>query len=134
MRTVGRLAAEGTGGRGGGAGDKHRDAGGIDTDQIELEMGGIGEESGHDKILNWEATITSLSSHSIPVTETAGEPEILTVYNDHQMIFHGGGNPGFQSYNRRFPEDGVDVVILTNNENNSLPLVHTVEQMALGLR
>jgi hypothetical protein len=80
MRTVGRLVAEGTGSRGGSAGNEHRDAGGIDTDQIELEMGGIGEKSGHGKILNREARTASLSSHPIPFTETAGEPEDTAIY------------------------------------------------------
>ena len=51
----------------------------------------------------------------------------------HLLIYHDGGNPGFNTYNRRLPNDKVDVIILTNNEIDHGPLVTAIELMALGM-
>jgi CubicO group peptidase (beta-lactamase class C family) len=54
-------------------------------------------------------------------------------YGLHLMIYHGGGNPGFYTYNRTFPNDKVDVIVLTNNEVDQSALVTEIELMALGM-
>jgi CubicO group peptidase (beta-lactamase class C family) len=51
----------------------------------------------------------------------------------HLMIFHGGGNPGFYTYNRTFPNDKVDVIVLTNNEVDQSTLMTNIELLALGM-
>jgi len=51
----------------------------------------------------------------------------------HLLIFHDGGNPGFSAYNRRLPDDKIDVIVLTNNEGDQSGLVTSIEVMALGM-
>jgi CubicO group peptidase (beta-lactamase class C family) len=55
-------------------------------------------------------------------------------YGLHLMISHDGGNPGFNSYNRTFPNDKIDVIVLTNNEVDHSSLVTEIELMALGMQ
>ena len=51
----------------------------------------------------------------------------------HLEISHNGGNPGFDSFNHRLPDDRIDVIILTNNEVDQSKLVTNIEVMALGM-
>ncbi|MGA8474432.1 MAG: hypothetical protein WB681_05140 [Candidatus Cybelea sp.] len=38
-------------------------------------------------------------------------------FDDLRMIYHPGANPGFITYNATFPNDGLEIVILGNNDN-----------------
>ncbi|HEX6506772.1 MAG TPA: serine hydrolase domain-containing protein [Chloroflexota bacterium] len=54
-------------------------------------------------------------------------------YGKHLLIYHDGGNPGFRAYNRRLPDDKIDVIVLTNNQVDHSALVTDIEVMALGM-
>lgn len=54
-------------------------------------------------------------------------------YGKHLLIYHDGGNPGFSAYNRRLPEEKINVIVLTNNEIDQSGLVTNIEVMALGM-
>jgi CubicO group peptidase (beta-lactamase class C family) len=45
----------------------------------------------------------------------------------HDALFHSGGLPGFSAHNLRFPSDGIDVIVLSNDSAGP------VEQVALEL-
>jgi D-alanyl-D-alanine carboxypeptidase len=40
----------------------------------------------------------------------------LDAYQGHKQIHHGGAQPGFRSEYARFPDDGVSVIVLTNQD------------------
>ena len=42
-------------------------------------------------------------------------------YQGHDIIEHGGHNPGYRTQVTRFPDDNLGIIILSNDENgNSL--------------
>jgi CubicO group peptidase (beta-lactamase class C family) len=55
-------------------------------------------------------------------------------YGLHLLVFHDGGNPGFSTYNRTFPNDKLDIIVFTNNDVDQNQLVLNIELMALGMK
>jgi CubicO group peptidase (beta-lactamase class C family) len=50
-----------------------------------------------------------------PLSEGYADGWVVTKLRGHRFIWHNGEVGGFQTMNATFPDDGIDIVILTNN-------------------
>jgi len=50
---------------------------------------------------------------------------------NHDALFHSGGLPGFSAYNLRFPSDGIDVIVLSND--SSAPVGKVAQALAKAM-
>ena len=51
----------------------------------------------------------------------------------HLAVGHGGGAPGVNAEFRRYPEDGLTVIVLSNYEMGATPLADEIEKSLFGL-
>jgi CubicO group peptidase (beta-lactamase class C family) len=51
----------------------------------------------------------------------------------HLAVGHGGGAPGINAEFRRYPDDGVTVVVLSNYDMGATPLAEAIEKALFGL-
>lgn len=51
----------------------------------------------------------------------------------HLAVGHGGGAPGINAEFRRYPDDGLTVIVLSNYDMGATPLADAVEQALFGL-
>lgn len=81
-----------------------------------------------DKVLNEQNKFLSKNNWQQlwqPVIATSTEPDnqafyglgwMLDTFNGHQMIWHGGSQPGFRAAYTRFVNDGLTIIIFTNTD------------------
>ena len=46
---------------------------------------------------------------------------MISTVNGQTAIWHGGEISGYQSVNARFPDAGIDIIILTNDSTGTSP-------------
>lgn len=51
----------------------------------------------------------------------------------HLAVGHGGGAPGINAEFRRYPDDGLSVIVLSNYDMGATPLADGIEQVLFGL-
>ena len=51
----------------------------------------------------------------------------------HLAVGHGGGAPGINAEFRRYPDDGLTVIVLSNYDMGATPLADAIEKSLLGL-
>ena len=51
----------------------------------------------------------------------------------HLALGHGGGAPGINAEFRRYPDDGLTVIVLSNQDIGATPLADGIEQVLFGL-
>ncbi|KAF8309918.1 beta-lactamase/transpeptidase-like protein, partial [Clavulina sp. PMI_390] len=66
-----------------------------------------------------------------------GHGQIMSHYQGHQLIEHGGSTPGFKSQVTRFPDDNLGIVLLSNGDTASVPneiIKFRIAEEYLGLK
>ncbi|KAF8309917.1 beta-lactamase/transpeptidase-like protein [Clavulina sp. PMI_390] len=66
-----------------------------------------------------------------------GHGQIMTHYQGHRLIEHGGATPGFRTQISRFPDDDLGIIILSNSETASYPneiIKFRIAEEYLGLK
>ncbi|KAF7312569.1 F-box domain-containing protein [Mycena indigotica] len=75
------------------------------------------------EVVDHVATGVSVSSGKAPYPELSpavyGCGQDRYSYRGHEIIEHGGSNPGFKTQVARFPNDNLAIVVLSNDENGN---------------
>jgi CubicO group peptidase (beta-lactamase class C family) len=64
-------------------------------------------------------------SFTFPDTSGYGYGWLIGTMAGHRVIWHDGGMPGVSTLNVIFPDDGVTLIILTNNSQTSMDVIST---------
>lgn len=51
----------------------------------------------------------------------------------HLAVGHGGGAPGINAEYRRYPDDGLTLIVLSNHDMGATPLAEDIEKLLFGL-
>jgi CubicO group peptidase (beta-lactamase class C family) len=76
---------------------------------------------------------SSLKKMTAPFMSEYGYGLGVDTFHGHIRVWHGGGIRGFTSCLEHFPEDSVDVVVLSNNENNSINIANSLAAILVGI-
>jgi CubicO group peptidase (beta-lactamase class C family) len=76
---------------------------------------------------------SSLKKMTTPYLSEYGYALGVDTFYKHVRIWHGGGIRGFTSCLEHFPEDSVDVVVLSNNESNAINIANSLAATIFGV-
>ncbi len=88
-----------------------------------------------DQVLYGDALLSESSREKMftPVLEGFGYGWVMREVAGRRAIHHGGGMPGFTSHIGRYPEDGLTVIVLSNNDSAAAePLGFSLARVVFG--
>ena len=79
----------------------------------------VGDLAAWDRALHGDKVLSAASQQQMftPVQQNYGYGVLMMERSGHKLIMHDGGIDGFSSHLARYPDDGVTIVVLGNNES-----------------
>jgi D-alanyl-D-alanine carboxypeptidase len=79
----------------------------------------VGDLAAWDRALHGDKVLSAASQQQMftPVQQNYGYGVMMMERSGHKLIMHDGGIDGFSSHLARYPDDGVTIVVLGNNES-----------------
>jgi D-alanyl-D-alanine carboxypeptidase len=93
------------------------------------------EALAHGKLLNADSSkrMTAIYPETAAYGMHYGYGIVIGERFGHQLQYHGGGIKGFNSVLQRYPENGMVIVVLSNEDLDSSPALLTTWNLGDGL-